>query len=167
MHSRVGSKGSLVSVVTKMAPIDCRDITLNIKENLFCLARRDETPSTPRRNILEIGLVRRMAEGSKSKSKQKRLRGRNLVNPSTNPVSNLHNHEIPKRSVSNVSSLSQDKTGRVNTSTILREISLNNITDYDKKKTSNNVFIPKRSIRLVTSSSRADTELPSPLPSPS
>lgn len=57
--------------------IDCSDITFNIKNPLSCLGSKlDPAPLTPRRSILELSEVKRIAEQSAGKSKLKRVKSK-------------------------------------------------------------------------------------------
>ena len=57
--------------------IDCTDITLQIKNTLSCLhSKLDEPPLTPRRSIMQLSEVKKIAEKSVDKSKLKRVKSR-------------------------------------------------------------------------------------------
>lgn len=137
--------GSFTSRSGCLGKIDCSDITFDFKNPLFCLSSKAEpTPLTPRRSILEVSEVKRIAEQSSSKSKLKRVKSKlvatiNLhtknpncydVDPQKRDSSNSKSRRVIKRSISIAESLqSYEKITPVDSTpkssfNILKEIGL-------------------------------------------
>lgn len=77
-HSR-SRTASLIFNKACFSSIDCTDITSGFKNPLSCLNfNNPKAPLTPRRSILQLTEVKRIAEQSGSRSRPKKLRSKQV-----------------------------------------------------------------------------------------